>query len=154
MAANELEEKPTVVRYTISKDGKKSKEEVEQYEGQFDTEEWQRWFDKPWPKMDSVNDDNLCDLIWTVCLQFRDMTQEGAKHGYYMASRNKVVAEAREAFTALIESEKVKAVEPFRQAMVNKGSHPEYHDQQVAYLKQHWPTLYNLLKELESKEEA
>lgn len=58
------------------------------------------------------------------------------------------------AILSLIESEKVKAVEPFRQAMVNKGSHPEYHDQQVAYLKQHWPTLYNLLKELESKEEA
>ena len=59
-----------------------------------------------------------------------------------------------ERITSLIESEKVKAVEPFRQAMMNKGSHPEYHDQQVAYLKQHWPTLYNLLKELESKEEA
>lgn len=60
----------------------------------------------------------------------------------------------KQAILSLIESEKVKAVEPFRQAMVNKGSHPEYHDQQVAYLKQHWPTLYNLLKELESKESA
>lgn len=30
----------------------------------------------------------------------------------------------------------------------NKGNHPAYHDEQVEYLRRHWPMLYELLVNL------
>src|SRR3990167_8878757 len=40
------------------------------------------------------------------------------------------------------------ALEPFRRAIMDKGSHPRYHDKQVRRLKEEWPVLYRLLATL------
>lgn len=64
--------------------------------------EFMDWFNKPWPNVDISNDDELAEFAWRWLLEFRDKTEDGARFGYYIASRNKVVAQTIEALATLI----------------------------------------------------
>jgi hypothetical protein len=51
---------------------------------------------------------------------------------------------------ALITKREQEVLQPFADAINNKGSHLDYHDNQLARLKYEWPTLYKLLEELKN----
>ena len=77
-----------------------------------------------------------------------------------VSNRKMNMRQAKIAIQSLIAREvrkgRVEAERPFRELMLNKGSHPDYHDQQVEYLRVHWPLLYKELAriaELEGGEE-
>jgi hypothetical protein len=53
--------------------------------------------------------------------------------------------EAIESLINLFAQKQAEVLQPFKDAINNKGSHPEYHDAQVAHLKEHWPVLYKLI---------